>query len=427
MERRAFLAGTGAVLLAAPLAAEAQQAGKVYRIGLIGSGTPPPPPTDQGSLLSERLRELGWVYGRDFVVEQRAFGDRIERIPDLAAELIHTGVDIFVVEGATDAALVQRVTHTIPIVTLRAGDIVKAGLAASLARPGGNVTGIQTLQPELAAKQLSLLKEAIPRLSRSGVLFAGTYPAVLREVEAAGKTLGIALQVESIRGGDELERAFSAFQAKRAQAVVVVRSQYLATHMNTLVDLALKHRLPTISDTTALVFHGIAASLGAAYALANRPAEAIPLLRKVAEQAASMKLVSDHLLGAIPLGHVWLSTGRIEDAARLGRQALDLACKHKQRGHEVYALHLLGEVAARRDPSDVGEAVAHYRGALGLAHELGMRPLVAHCHLGLGKVYWRTGIREQAHEHLTTATTMYREMDMRFWLEQAEVEMGGLA
>jgi len=194
IDRRAFLAGTGAVVLAAPLAAEAQQAGKIYRIGLIGSGTPPPPPTDQGSLLSERLRELGWVYGRDFVVEQRAFGDRIERIPDLAAELIHTGVDIFVIEGAPDAALVQRVTHTIPIVTLRAGDIVKAGLAASLARPSGNVTGTQTLQPELAAKQLSLLKEAIPRLSRSGVLFAGTYPAVLREVEAAGKTLGIALR-----------------------------------------------------------------------------------------------------------------------------------------------------------------------------------------------------------------------------------------
>ena len=212
--------------------------------------------------MSERLRELGWVYGRDFVVEQRAFGDRIERIPDLAAELIHTGVDIFVVEGATDAALVQRVTHTIPIVTLRAGDIVKAGLAASLARPGGNVTGIQTLQPELAAKQLSLLKEAIPRLSRSGVLFAGTYPAVLREVEAAGKTLGIALQVESIRGGDELERAFSAFQAKRAQAVVVVRSQYLATHMNTLVNLALKHRLPTISDTTRLAGQGGLMSYG---------------------------------------------------------------------------------------------------------------------------------------------------------------------
>jgi tetratricopeptide (TPR) repeat protein len=173
---------------------------------------------------------------------------------------------------------------------------------------------------------------------------------------------------------------------------------------------------------TALTFHGIAASLGAAYALTNRTAEAIPLLRKVADQSASMKLVSDHLLGAIPLGDVWLSTGRIEDAAQLGRQALDLARKHKQRGHEVYALRLLGEVAARRDPSDVDEATAHYRGAIGLAHELGMRPLAAHCHLGLGSLYRRTGQRQEAQEHLAIAATMYREMDMRFWLEKAEAE-----
>jgi tetratricopeptide (TPR) repeat protein len=171
---------------------------------------------------------------------------------------------------------------------------------------------------------------------------------------------------------------------------------------------------------TALTFHGIAASLGAAYALANRTADAIPLLRKVADQAASMKLVSDHLLGAIPLGEVWLSTGRTEDASQLGRQALDLARKHKQRGHEVYALRLLGEVASRRDPSDVGEAVVRYRGALALADELGMRPLVAHCHLGLGRLYRRTGDAAKAQEHLTTAITLYRAMGMTYWLEQAD-------
>jgi predicted ATPase/class 3 adenylate cyclase len=173
---------------------------------------------------------------------------------------------------------------------------------------------------------------------------------------------------------------------------------------------------------TALVFHGIAASLGAAYALTDRTAEAIPLLRKVADQAGSMKLVSDHLLGAIPLGEVWLSTGRIEDAAQLGEQALHLARQHKQRGHEVYALRLLGEVAARRHPFDVQEAEAHYRSALGLALELGMRPLVAHCHLGLGKLSRRTGKREQAQEHLTIATTMYREMGMTYWLDRVTTD-----
>ena len=152
----------------------------------------------------------------------------------------------------------------------------------------------------------------------------------------------------------------------------------------------------------------------------------MPLLRKVAEQAGSMKLVSDHLLGAIPLGEVALATGQIEEAAQLGGHALDLARLHKQGGHEVYALRLLGEVAAQRDPPDVETAEGHYRSAMALAHERGMRPLIAHCHLGLGKLYRRTGKREQAHEHLTTATTMYREMDMRFWLEQAEAELAPL-
>jgi predicted ATPase len=170
---------------------------------------------------------------------------------------------------------------------------------------------------------------------------------------------------------------------------------------------------------TALVFHGIAGSLGAAYALANRTAEAIPLLRKVADQAGSMKLISDHLLGAIPLGAAWLATGRIDDAAQIGKQSLDLARHHRQRGHEVYALRLLGDVAARRDSAGVREAEAHYRGALELAQNLGMRPLSAHSHAGLARLYRRTGQRTEADEHLSIATTMYRDMGMTYWLERA--------
>jgi putative ABC transport system substrate-binding protein len=299
MDRRTFITTSAIAILTARLAAEAQQAGKVYRIGLIGSGTPPPAPADQGSLLSERLRELGWVYGQDFVVEQRVFGDRIDRIPGLAAELIRTGVDIFVVEGAGDAVRVQQVTHTIPIVTLRAGDIVQAGLAASLARPGGNVTGIQTLQPDLAAKHLSLLKEAIPSLSRSGILLEGSYPAFLREAESGAKILGIALQIVSIHGADELERAFSAFQAKRAQAVVVVRQAYLSLHAKTVMDLASKHRLPTISDSLSLPAHGGLMSYGFSFRETTRSAAEIvdKILRgaKVSEvpiqQATTFRLV----------------------------------------------------------------------------------------------------------------------------------------
>jgi len=252
MERRTFLALIPGSLLAAPRPAEAQ-AGKVHRIALIASRAPPPTPVDQG-LFFERLRELGWVYGRDVVAERRAYGDRNDQISDLAAELIRTGpVDVFVVEGAVDAGYVRQVTHAIPIVTSRAGDLVEAGLAASLARPGGNVTGIQTLQPQLAAKQLSLLKEAIPRLSRSGILFEGVQPgpiglAFAHEAEVAAKALGIALQSLRINGANELDAAFAAFRAQRSGAVVVMRGAYLTTHMKTLVDIALKHRLPSISE-----------------------------------------------------------------------------------------------------------------------------------------------------------------------------------
>ena len=160
-----------------------------------------------------------------------------------------------------------------------------------------------------------------------------------------------------------------------------------------------------------------------AYAPANRTDDAIPLLRKVADQAGAMKLVSDHLLGAIPLAEMWLAIGRLDDAERLGRQSLDLACAHKQRGHEVYALRLLGAVAAGRKTSDMRDAAGYHGAALALANDLGMRPVIAHCHLGLGKLYRRTDKREQAQEHLATATTMYREMGMTYWLEKAEAEM----
>ena len=167
-----------------------------------------------------------------------------------------------------------------------------------------------------------------------------------------------------------------------------------------------------------LSFHSIwvacALPLAAAYGLSGRSAEAVRVLLDVPFGPASSNNTGT-------LAESWLFSGRTDEAARLGPQALELARARKSRGQEAWALHILGEIAARRDPP--GHADGHYREALALADELGMRPLVAHCHLGLGKLYRRTGKREQAQEHLTTATTMYREMDMRFWLEQAEAEL----
>jgi putative ABC transport system substrate-binding protein len=218
----------------------------------------------------ERLRELGWVDGRNIVVEDRVYGESIDRLPELAAELMRSGVDVFIVGGGADAVRVQKVTRSIPIVTWGAGDLVEMGLAASLVRPGGNVTGVQSLQPELAPKHLSLIKEAIPLLSRSAVLFhrypsstsVGSDAAIRREAEAGARALGIALQFATVSGADEFDGAFSSFKAGRAQAVTLVRDAFMASHLKTLAALGFKYRLPTISDMAALAPDGGLMSYG---------------------------------------------------------------------------------------------------------------------------------------------------------------------
>jgi len=165
--------------------------------------------------------------------------------------------------------------------------------------------------------------------------------------------------------------------------------------------------------------------LGFAYALSARIAEGLPLLEQAVEQAAGVLRAWQSPV-IINLGRGYLLAGRVEDAMRLAESALELTRERKERGSEAGALWLLGEIASHQDPREVEKADSHYRQAMALAEELGMRPLVAHCHLGLGKLYWRTGKRQEAQEHLSTATTMYRDMDMRFWREQADAELAEL-
>jgi tetratricopeptide (TPR) repeat protein len=157
-----------------------------------------------------------------------------------------------------------------------------------------------------------------------------------------------------------------------------------------------------------------ATELGYAYALSRRFGEALPLLEQGTEG-----IIGFLALWIGWLGESYLLAGRMDDAARVGRQALELSRTRKERGYEARALRLLGDTAARRDPPDAETAEVHYRQALTLGEELSMRPLVAHCHLGLGKLHRQTGERAKADEHLATATAMYREMGMNFWLEQA--------
>jgi class 3 adenylate cyclase/tetratricopeptide (TPR) repeat protein len=169
-------------------------------------------------------------------------------------------------------------------------------------------------------------------------------------------------------------------------------------------------------------FPRIAASLGAAYTLGGRIASAVPLLTQAMEQATATESVYQALC-RLSLGEAQLLAGRLEEARVLAERALALACTHQERGHQAYALRLLGEITAHRDPPDVDESAAHYRQALALADELGMRQLQAHCYHGLGTLYATVGQREQARTALITAIAMYRAMDMTFWLPQAEAAL----
>jgi tetratricopeptide (TPR) repeat protein len=168
----------------------------------------------------------------------------------------------------------------------------------------------------------------------------------------------------------------------------------------------------------------VAATLGAAYALAGRADEALPLVVGAVEELRSRQMHTRPAVIPLCAGITYLSAGRIDEAPSHAREAVVLTRRLGARGSEAHALCLAGDVASTGGAED---APRYYREALALAGELGMRPLVAHCHLGLGKLCRRTGKRAQAQEHLTTATMMYREMDMRFFLERAEAEMGGLA
>ena len=163
--------------------------------------------------------------------------------------------------------------------------------------------------------------------------------------------------------------------------------------------------------------------MGYAYALSGRLAEALPLLEQAVEQCAAAKQMIFYPLLVAHLGEAYLLAGRIADASQQARQALERARDLKQRGHEAYALRLLGEIAAQRQPPDAEAAVAAYRQAMTLADELGMRPLAAHCHLGLGTLYARTGRPEQARAELSAAMALYRAMDMTFWLSRAEAAL----
>ena len=244
MNRRAFLGTLAGGLLAAPLTAEAQQAGKVYRIGVVGSGVNPRS-VSFFQAFEERLRELGWLDGKNLTIDfQLPKGSR--GISAIAADLVRQNVDV-ILAGGTEASLkaARRATSTIPIVMVALNyDPVEKGHVASLARPGGNVTGVFSLAPEQGAKQLEILKEAFPRVTLVGVLWDAFATDQLPILDASAPKLSVQLEKVEVRPQYDLEQAFLTLKARRVGAVLVVGSPVFFRDQAKIAELAIRHRLP---------------------------------------------------------------------------------------------------------------------------------------------------------------------------------------
>ena len=248
MERRTFMALVSGGLLAAPLAA--QQAAKVARIGYLANNLASSPRRPEA--FRQGLRDLGYVEGHNVVIEYRDAEGKLERLPALAAELIALQVDVILAGGTPQALAAKHASRTLPIVFAAAADPVTDGLVTSLARPGGNVTGLASLNPELIGKCLEQLKQAVSGVNRVAVLWPPgglgerTDKDMLKGAEVAARALGMRLQFVEARGPDDFDRAFSEMTKARAGALTVLPSTMFLNERRRLVDLAAKNRLPTV-------------------------------------------------------------------------------------------------------------------------------------------------------------------------------------
>jgi len=292
MRRREFIAGVGGAA-AWPLAARAQQAGKIRTIGLLNAGSDEVPASSDHAILRAvlpaALQELGWIEGKNLVIERRAAGNRLERLPELAAELVRLNVDVIVGTGTLAPLAAKRATTTIPIVMGAAGDPVGSGLVASLAHPGGNVTGISLMTPDLGGKRLELLKALLLRFARVAVLWnaANPYPAlVLKQVQAAGSILGIEVQSLEVRNPDDFDGAFETVQRQHPDAMMTVEDPLTFNYRRRIADFAVGQLLPTLHGVRDFVAAGGLMSYGANIAdLYRRAAGYVDLILKGAKPA----------------------------------------------------------------------------------------------------------------------------------------------
>ena len=265
--RRVFVGTLAGGIVVAPFAAEGQQAAKIARIGYLAGSLTVNPHLPEA--FRQGLRDLGYVEGRDVVIEYRDAIGKLEQLPALAAELVALKVDVIVAAATRHALAAKQATSILPIVFANATDPVTSGLVTSLARPGGNVTGLSLLAPELVGKCLELLKQAVPGVSRvavlrqPGAISERTEKDLLKGAEVAARGLGMRLQFVEARGSADFDRAFSDMTRARAGALTVLGSTMFIIEQRRLVDLAAKNRLPAMYPLGEFVDAGGLMSYGA--------------------------------------------------------------------------------------------------------------------------------------------------------------------
>jgi putative ABC transport system substrate-binding protein len=268
MNRRAFIGSLTGGLLAAPLAAEAQPASRVARVGWMSLATPTAPALNF-DVFRQGLRDLGYVEGQNLVLEPRYTGGKNELLPELIADLERAGADVIVAGPFAALRVAKQTTTRIPIVMTPSADPVVAGIVESLARPGGNVTGITEMAPQLTPKRLEMLKEIVPTLSRVAILWQpGTlseeaFKQMLKETQATARSLGVQLQVVEAKEVADFDAAFSAMVKQRAEALIVLVNPMFNVQRGHIIERAAKHRLPAIYEWKEFVRSGGLLSHGA--------------------------------------------------------------------------------------------------------------------------------------------------------------------
>jgi putative tryptophan/tyrosine transport system substrate-binding protein len=274
-------------LLAVPPIATAQPQGKVYRIGFLGTN---PPPAAWWDAFLDGLRERGYSEGRNLVFERRFSEGKAERFPEVAAELVRLRVDCIIVPTTPAALAAKHATQTIPIVIPTAIDPVGAGLVASLARPGGNITGLSTLAPELSGKRLGLLQEVVPRMARVAVLWNAANPAnasVWHETQAAAGALGLRLHAQDVQSPQDFEGAFAHTAQAHPDALLVLQDSLMTMHRQHIVEFATRQHLPSVFFTREWVVDGGLMSYGPSFPdLYRRAATYVDKILKGANPAA---------------------------------------------------------------------------------------------------------------------------------------------